>query len=218
MLDLLLTAVDARVLGTLMEKQLTTPDQYPLTLNSLVTGCNQKTSREPVSNYSSGEVGTSLNELRNHNLVEVEYGSRAERYDQKLSRVLGLDKRKQAVLTIMLLRGPQTVGDLLTRTQRMADFDDSADMEELLDTLCNKTQPMIVRIPKRSGQRDDRYMHLLCGEVDVSSLPEPTAQASQRPSSNSDNQALVDRIEALERKLALVMEQLDIDDNPPPCD
>ncbi len=213
MQDLLLSAIDARILGALMEKQLTTPDQYPLTLNSLVTACNQKTSREPVSSYSSGEVGSSLNELRNNQLVEVEYGSRAERYDQKLSRVLGLDKRKQAILTIMLLRGPQTAGDLITRSQRMAEFDGIADMEELLETLCNKSQPMIVRIPKRAGQRDDRYMHLLCGEIDLSSLPEPSTNAAG--SATASNAELVKRVEVLERKLALVMAQLDIQEDSP---
>ncbi|WP_345425448.1 YceH family protein [Halioxenophilus aromaticivorans] len=211
MQDLLLSAIDARILGVLMEKQLTTPDQYPLTLNSLVTACNQKTSREPVSSYSSGEVGSSLNELRNNKLVEVEYGSRAERYHQKLSRVLGLDKRKQAILTIMLLRGPQTAGDLLTRSQRMAEFDGIADMEELLETLCNKSQPMIMRIAKRAGQRDDRYMHLLCGEIDLSSLPEPSASAAG--SATASNAELVKRVEVLERKLALVMAQLDLQED-----
>jgi uncharacterized protein YceH (UPF0502 family) len=192
-----------------MEKQLTTPEQYPLTLNSLVTACNQKTSREPVTNFSSGEVGSCLNELRNQKLVDVEYGSRAERYDQKLTRVLALDKRKQAILTIMLLRGPQTVGDLLTRTQRMAEFEGTSDMEELLETLCNKTQPIFMRIPKRSGQRDDRYMHLLCGEVDISALPEPKSSADAN--SGSSSAALVARVEELERKLEIVMAQLGID-------
>lgn len=209
MQEVQLTPIEARVLGTLMEKRLTTPEQYPLTLNSLVLGCNQKSSREPISNYSSGEVGNCLNQLRSRKLVDVEFGSRAERYDEKLSRVLYLDKREQAALTIMLLRGPQTVGDLINRTQRMAEFSSAEDLEEMLVTLCNKTQPIVMRIAKRSGQREDRFMHLLCGEPDLSALPE--AKVISTSNSSNGNAELLARIDELETQLAKVLEHLGLE-------
>ena len=205
--EAMLSALEARVLGTLMEKQLATPDQYPLTLNSLVTGCNQKTSREPVSNYSKGEVENCLTGLRDRKLVELEYGSRASRYDQRLSRTLYLDKPAQAILTIMLLRGPQTVNELLQRSDRMVRFENPAAIQELLIALCQKTSPAFTHLPRQSGQREDRYTHLLCGEPDNKPLAMP---ATSKANENAD---LVARVEELERQLIKVIDHLGLDDN-----
>lgn len=201
----MLTAMEARVLGALMEKQLTTPDSYPLTANSLVLACNQKTSREPITNFTEGEVQRSLSQLQDRKLVEVEYGSRANRYDQRLTRVLGLDKKAQAVLNVMMLRGPQTVSDLFTRTQRMANFTNAGEIEELLDMLCQKTKPVIQKIPRQSGQREERYVHLLCGKPDLSALAaaENTKSSAGSASPVSD---LEDRIKELERQVARLLE------------
>jgi hypothetical protein len=202
----MLSAIEARILGTLMEKQLTTPDQYPLTLNSLVTGCNQKTSREPVSNYSKGDIEHCVNKLRERKLLEVEYGSRASRFDQRLTRTLFLDKPAQALLTIMLLRGPQTINELLNRTDRMTRFESPAVVQDILTTLCQKTSPVIVHIPRQSGQREDRYMHLLCGKPDLSVwLSSATSDAATGENSNSD---LMARVEELERQLAKIINHL----------
>jgi uncharacterized protein YceH (UPF0502 family) len=192
----LLNDLEARVLGALMEKQLTTPDAYPLTLNSLVLACNQKTSREPISNLESGEVQRCLSQLQDRKLIEIDYGSRASRYDQRLSRVLSIDKATQAVLNVMLLRGPQTLVELLTRTQRMFEFENTEKLEEKLDQLCAKTHPIVIRIPRQPGQREDRYMHLLCGKPDMTAI----AAMSSNPRKMSSTE-LEDRVEKLEAQV-----------------
>jgi len=217
----LLNTIEARVLGSLMEKQLTTPDQYPLTLNSLILACNQKTSREPISNYESGVVQRAVSELQDRNFVAVDYGNRAARYDQRLTRVLSVDKPTQAILTVMLLRGPQTVAEILTRTQRMAEFASPQALEEKLQQLCAKTKPVVVHIPRQIGQREDRYMHLLCGKPDlaaIAAMQNSTASSSTssgRNSSGNDEQIaqleqkvqqLENRVELLEKQVATLMD------------
>jgi uncharacterized protein YceH (UPF0502 family) len=197
-----LSEMEARVLGSLMEKQLTTPDTYPLTLNSLVIACNQKTSREPVTNYNQGEVQACLSRLQDRKLVDVDYGARAQRYDQRLTWILGVNKSVQALLTILLLRGPQTAGELYTRTQRMADFASVDDVEEQLQHLCAKTAPLIVQLPRLPGQREERYMHLLCGAPDVEAL---ASQISQRKSASGD---LEERVAQLEQQVHSLQEEL----------
>ena len=130
-----LSAIEARLLGVLMEKQQTTPDAYPLTANSLVLGCNQKTSREPVSNYTSGEVQRCTRELAEKKLIHIDPSGRADRYSQRLTHALAVDKGQQALLSVLLLRGAQTVHELLTRTQRMHHFDSDQQVEEILEQL-----------------------------------------------------------------------------------
>lgn len=217
----LLNAIEARVLGSLMEKQLTTPDQYPLTLNSLILACNQKTSREPISNYESGAVQRTLSELQDRNFVAVDYGNRAARYDQRLTRVLSVDKPTQAILTVMLLRGPQTLAEILTRTQRMTEFASPQALEEKLQQLCAKTKPVVVHIPRQIGQREDRYMHLLCGKPDMAAIAamqnSPTSSSTSSGRNNSGNdeqvaqleqkvQLLENRVELLEKQVATLMD------------
>jgi uncharacterized protein YceH (UPF0502 family) len=217
----LLNTIEARVLGSLMEKQLTTPDQYPLTLNSLLLACNQKTSREPISNYESGAVQRAVSELQERNFVAVDYGNRAARYDQRLTRVLSVDKPTQAILTVMLLRGPQTVAEILTRTQRMTEFASPQALEEKLQQLCAKTKPVVVHIPRHIGQREDRYMHLLCGKPDLAAIAAmQNSTASQNISSGRNNngndeqitqlelkvQQLESRVELLEKQVATLMD------------
>ena len=196
--EAMLTAIEARVLGTLMEKQLTTPDAYPITLNSLVLACNQKTSREPVTNYESGELQRCASQLQDKKLIDVDYGNRAARYDQRLTRVLSLDKAAQALLNVMLLRGPQTIAELLTRTQRMFDFVNLKAVEEKLDYLCAKTTPYFVRIPRAPGQREDRYMHLLCGKPDLAAI---AAMVNQQSTSSSPGRQDDERVTQLENKI-----------------
>jgi uncharacterized protein YceH (UPF0502 family) len=193
----MLSAIEARILGALMEKQLTTPDAYPLTLNSLVLACNQKTSREPVSNYESGEVQRCVSALQDRKLVDVDYGARAARYDQRLTRVVSLDKAAQALLCIMLLRGPQTLSELLTRTQRMFEFKNTDEIEEKLKHLCAKTTPAFIHIPRQPGQREDRYMHLLCGKPDLTAI----YAASLASSSNKSTPQADERVTQLEQQV-----------------
>lgn len=206
----MLTAMQARILGALMEKQLTTPDAYPLTLNSLLLACNQKTSREPVSNYEQGEVQRCLGDMQERKWVEVDYGARAARYDQRLTRVLGLDKATQALLNVMLLRGPQTLAELLTRTQRMFDFGSQQALAEKLEQLCAKTSPVIVLIPRLAGQREDRYMHLLCGKPDLEAIAAMASTASSRSATTEDERipALEQRLETLEAEVKRLQDQL----------
>lgn len=200
----LLTDIEARILGALMEKQLATPDAYPLTLNSLVLACNQKTSREPITNLESGEVQRCLSQMQDKKLIEVDYGSRANRYDQRLTRVLSLDKSAQAILNVMLLRGPQTLVELLTRTQRMFDFSSPENLQEKLDQLCAKTHPIILRIPRQPGQREDRYMHLLCGKPDLTVIAAMGSGAKK-----SASPELEERVEKLEVQIEQLQKLVD---------
>lgn len=209
----MLTIIEARVLGSLMEKQLTTPDAYPLTLNSLLLAANQKTSREPVSNYQQGEVQHCVSQLQDKSWITVDYSGRAARYDQRLTRVLSLDKAAQAILNVMLLRGPQTLAELFSRTQRMFEFENIHAVEEKLENLCAKSTPYFMRIPKAPGQREDRYMHLLCGKPDLAAIAamvsaEKTAPANDGLMIQLENKIteLSDQVQLLQRQMKTLME------------
>lgn len=207
-----LEAIQARVLGVLMEKQQTTPDAYPLTLNSLVIGCNQKTSREPVTHYTSGDIQHCLRELADNSLVHIDPSGRADRFAQRLTNELGIDKAKQALLNVMLLRGAQTVHELLTRTQRMHSFDTDQEVEDMLNELCQQSPPMVQRIAKQTGQRDDRFVHLLCGEPDLTAIASKRSQsnAPSSPQANEQVKALEARIAELEKKVEFLIAELDL--------
>ena len=207
-----LEAIQARVLGVLMEKQQTTPDAYPLTLNSLVIGCNQKTSREPVTHYTSGDIQHCLRELTDNSLVHIDPSGRADRFAQRLTKELGIDKAKQALLNVMLLRGAQTVHELLTRTQRMYSFDTDQEVEDILDEQCQQSPPMVQRIAKQTGQRDDRFIHLLCGEPDLTAIASKRSQSNVpfSPQANEQVEALETRITELEKKVEFLIAELDI--------
>lgn len=205
--DVLLDAIEARVLGVLMEKQQTTPEQYPLTLNSTLLGCNQKSSREPKMNLTEGEVGHCLRVLENREFVRVDMGGRANRYEHKMNHQLMLDKPLQALLTLLLLRGPQTINELYTRSQRAYEFSDISAVEDALDRLIERASPLVIKVHRQAGQREDRYAHLLCGEVDPGQpQPENTAQNKAgggiKPSRSSALSEQSARIEALEAKVA----------------
>jgi uncharacterized protein YceH (UPF0502 family) len=207
-----LEGIQARVLGVLMEKQQTTPDAYPLTLNSLVIGCNQKTSRDPVTNYTSGDIQHCLRELADNNLVHIDPSGRADRFAQRLTNELGIDRAKQALLNVMLLRGAQTIHELLTRTQRMHSFDTDQEVEDILDELCQQSPPMVQRIAKQTGQRDDRFVHLLSGEPDLTAIASKRSQNSVTVSlqSNEQIEALEGRIAELEEKVNFLIAELDL--------
>lgn len=213
--EIQLTAIEARVLGSLMEKQLTTPDAYPLTLNSLLLACNQKTSREPVTHYEQGEVQHCLSQMQDKNWIYVDYSGRAARYDQRLTRLLSMDKATQAIVNVMLLRGPQTLAELMSRTQRMFEFANTSALEEKLTDLCNKTHPYFVRIPRAPGQREDRFMHLLCGAPDlaaIAAMSEASGSAEKSAAVNYSAEAdgriaeLGQQIELLQKQVKFLME------------
>jgi uncharacterized protein YceH (UPF0502 family) len=158
-----LVSTELRILGALMEKQLTTPDQYPLTLNSLIAACNQKSSRDPVSNHTQGEIARALQQLQHNRLVNKEFGSRAEKYSQQFIKHLELGRKHQALLCVMMLRGPQTLSELNTRTQRMVEFTDKDDLEHTLHRLCDREVPYAIRLSQQPGQRGERFTHLFSG-------------------------------------------------------
>lgn len=207
-----LNAIETRVLGVLMEKQQTTPDAYPLTLNSLVIGCNQKTSREPVTNYTSGDIQHCVRELANKKLIHIDPTGRADRYSQRLTNALSIDKSKQALLNVMLLRGAQTIHELFTRTQRVHSFDNDQEVEAILDELCHQNPPMIQRVAKQIGQRDDRFVHLLNGEPDLTVIASKRSQsnASDSPQVNKQLEALQTKVAELEKKVDFLITELDL--------
>jgi len=176
--DVTLSDKEARVLGSLMEKQMTTPEYYPLTLNALVAACNQKSSREPVMNLAGGEVAGTITSLRGRGLVTASSGGRAERFEQQLSRKLGLSPRERAVICVLLLRGAQTVNEIRTRTERMTDFADNDDVLETLTALAERETPLVMNVGKAAGQREERFTHLLCGEPDLVAMATPARGAS----------------------------------------
>lgn len=207
-----LKAIESRVLGVLMEKQQTTPDAYPLTLNSLLLGCNQKTSRDPVSNYTSGDILHCLRALADKKLVHIDPSGRADRFAQRLTNELGIDKAKQALLNVTFLRGAQTVHELLTRTKRMYSFNNDQEVENILDELCQQNPPMMQRIAKQTGQRDDRFVHLLCGEPDLTSIISNRSQPNIAVSAQAHDQveALEKRVAELEKKVEFLISELDL--------
>lgn len=159
-----LDAVGARVVGSLIEKQLATPQQYPLTANALVAACNQSSNRDPVVSYSEDQVLACLEELRDRRLVRFvlpSHGRSVVRFRHVLDEVLGLDPSELALLAVLLLRGHQTAGELRVRTERMADFTGLAEVERQLDRLADRAEPLVTRLARRPGQKEERWAELL---------------------------------------------------------
>ena len=193
-----LSPVEARVLGTLMEKARTVPDSYPLTLNSLVLGCNQKTTREPVMNVSDAEAQEALDELKRLALVHENTGGRSARWEHNFQRGVGVPEQSAVLLGLLMLRGPQTAGELRINAERWYRFADISSVEGFLDELqersAEKGGPLVVQLPRAPGAREQRWVHLLCGPVDVSA-PNPGVP-SAAPS------ALQARVDVLEVQVA----------------
>jgi uncharacterized protein YceH (UPF0502 family) len=165
-----LDEVEARVIGSLAEKQLTTPQQYPLTLNALVLACNQSSNRDPVVAYGEGLVEVALSSLKDAGLlryVHPSHGRSVTRYRQVIDERLALGSRSLALLAVLLLRGPQTVGELRIRTERMAEFADLGDVEAELELLSGIADPLVRRLPRQSGHKEERWAQLLTGEPPV---------------------------------------------------
>lgn len=193
-----LTPVEARILGVLIEKSKTTPDVYPLTVNGLAAGCNQKTSRDPVMNLTEGEIQASLEELRGRLLVIESYGAsgRVPRYAHNFAKVYGVASAAVDLLAVLMLRGPQTASELRANCERLHHFADASAVEAYLDELASREAgPLARKLPRQPGAREPRWVHLLCGEP--ASLP--TAGAADEASGLADLKA---RVERLERELA----------------
>jgi uncharacterized protein YceH (UPF0502 family) len=204
----ILNEVEVRVLGALVEKQVTTPEYYPLTLNALTQACNQKNNRSPVVTFDEGAVTQALESLRSKNLVYLFYGStsRVPKYKHMMAEVFGLDSKELAVMCVLMLRGYQTVGELRGRTDRLYDFSGLQEVEETLTSLSVKEpDSLVATLPRRAGQKDVRYAHLLSGEPDVNyqSEPEHSEPAGMNQSSKSD------RLSALEQEVELLRAEVD---------
>jgi uncharacterized protein YceH (UPF0502 family) len=165
-----LSPLEARILGVLVEKQLTTPDYYPLSLNGLMAGCNQKTSRDPVMNVTEAEVQSSLDELKERKLVTHSWGAsrRVVRYSHTLAQVLGIDAGTTALIVTLMLRGAQTAGELRIACERLYQFADLSSVDAYLSEMAARPGgALVVRLPKQPGSREHRWVHLLSGPVDV---------------------------------------------------
>lgn len=198
-----LSAVEVRLLGSLIEKQATTPESYPLTLNALVLASNQKTSREPVMNLTAGQVGQGMRTLEGRGLARLVMGSRADRWEQRADKTLELVQPQLILLGLLLLRGPQTLGELLTRSGRMHEFDDLDQVRHHLDRLAARGLATV--LPRQSGQREERFMHLLGEAADLEALLATRQDAPERSESRA---GLESRVEQLEARIAELEERL----------
>jgi hypothetical protein len=195
-----LSPVDARVLSTLMEKARTVPDSYPLSLNSLLLGCNQKSSRDPLMELDEAQVATSLDTLKSAGLVREMSGGRATRYEHNFQRGVGVFEQSAVLLGLLMLRGPQTAGELRLNAERWYKFADISSvegfLEELQDRSAEKGGPLVVKLPRGAGTREQRWAHLLCGPVDM------TASSSSHAGHGAANNQTAERLERLEAEVA----------------
>ncbi len=213
-----LSAIEARILGCLIEKEATTPDVYPLTVNNIVMACNQKTAREPVLALEQGAVHHALRQLEVRGLVRSQHTARAERYGHRFEVVYGLTPPQTTLMSLLMLRGPQTLHELYGRSERLAKFEGPEEVGRVLERLMQKEPAMVAILPRKSGQREDRYRHLLVagetfdeGEDDV--LHEAAAEPGM-PSLRERVAALEARVDALEARLAtLLSDPEDIEDD-----
>ncbi|SAL60851.1 YceH family protein [Caballeronia humi] len=204
-----LTPLEGRVVGVLVEKQLTVPDTYPLSLNSLTSGCNQKTARSPVMNVTESDVVAAIDSLKRLSLVLEGSSSRVPRFEHNMGRVLGVPSQAVALLTALLLRGPQTAAELRTATTRLHGFADVSSVESFLDELAERERPYVIKLPRVPGERESRWMHLLCGEVNIEELRERAAASA---SSSSDDAAAsfaeIDALRAEQKQLSAKVDRL----------
>jgi uncharacterized protein YceH (UPF0502 family) len=207
-----LSLLEARVLGVLIEKAHTVPDSYPLSLNSLTLGCNQKTARDPVLNASEADVQGAADALRSLSLVFESSGSRVTRYEHNLGRALGLPSQSVALLAVLMLRGPQTGSELRANSERLHRFADLSSVEAFLDELAERPEekggPLVVRLPRAPGARESRWAQLLCGPVDISALPTGESGSNDLVAT-SELAALRSQQAALQAELAALRERVD---------
>jgi uncharacterized protein YceH (UPF0502 family) len=201
-----LDAIEARILGCLIEKQATTPDAYPLTANAVQVACNQKNNREPLMELEPGEVGHALREMEGKGLVRSVHGARAQRYEHRFATGWSVTGRQQAVLAALLLRGPQTLAELQVRSERLGGPSSVDEVRDTLERLAQRAPPLVVRLGRAPGQREDRYMHLLSGPVSAADFPAATESAGAPPARRGELEA---RVEALEAEVASLRRDLD---------
>jgi hypothetical protein len=214
-----LSLLEARALGVLVEKQHTVPDSYPLSLNALLSGCNQKTARDPVINATESEVLVAADALKSLSLVFESSGSRVSRYEQNMARALGLPSQSVALLAVLMLRGPQTSAELRSNAERLHRFADVSSVDaflaELAERAPEKGGPLVVKLPRAAGAREARWAHLLCGAVDASALSvaaesDDFVAAGELAALKANQQAMQAQIDALREQIDRVYAELGI--------
>ncbi len=210
-MDVILNEYELRVLGALVEKKITTPEYYPLTLNSIINACNQKSSRDPVVSYDESTVQRALNSLREKKFAYVFSGAdaRVAKYGHLFPEAMDLSHAETAIMCVLMLRGAQTPGELRTRTTSLYNFEALVDVELALQSLADedlRKHPLIVKLPRQPGTKESRYAHLLSGEVNIEQLP---VIAAPRASSSSSSASInSERIVTLEAEVALLKQEL----------
>ena len=201
-----LDPVEIRVLGSLMEKQLATPEYYPLTLNALAAAANQKSNREPVMELAEGELTRALDRLQDEKLVWKVLGGRAVRYDHNLDPVWHIDRKEKALLTLLFLRGAQTAGELRGRSDRLHQFDTVAEVEETLRDMAGHSEPLVRQLPRRPGQKEERWAHTVGGAIadDVT----PVSSSTSSSESSESREPLSTRVQRLEEQMAALAAEL----------
>lgn len=192
-----INAIEARVLGSLVEKQLTTPEYYPLTLNALTAACNQKSNREPVMSVAEAEVLAAIDTLREKNLVYLFHGStsRTVKYKHMLPGVFELGPAETAAIALLLLRGPQTAGEIRGRSDRLHQFGSIGEVQEVLDGLARRDEPLVAKLERQPGQKEARFAHLLSGPVDAAQYEGGAGRDKRATGTNGG------RVEELEREV-----------------
>jgi len=197
----ILSLLETRVLGVLVEKQRTVPDSYPLTLNAVMSGCNQKTSRNPVLEVSDAQAQTAIDSLKGYSLVDESSGGRASRYAHNMDRVLRIPSQSSILLTVLMLRGPQTAGELRIASERMHNFADISSVEGFLDELAERPAgALVIKLPRLPGARENRWAHLLSGEPAIDDVP--AAAVSGTDASLGEVAALRANVSRLEAEVA----------------
>lgn len=203
--DIQLTDIEARVLGSLVEKEITTPGYYPLSLNALVNACNQKSNRDPVMNLDEDAVREALAGLHDKRIAAPITGgdSRVSKYKHRLPEIFNFGRPETAVLCVLLLRGPQTPGELRGRTERMYHFEDLSSVESALNHMLERQPPLVTRLPRQPGTKESRYAHLLCGDVESWEAPAEADMSAAAASANDE------RIARLEGEVAELRREMD---------
>ena len=205
-----LTEIETRVLGSLIEKQVTTPEYYPLTLNALTLACNQKNNRHPVTSYNENQVSDALESLREKNLTYVFYGStsRVPKYKHVMPEVMHLNHAEMALMCVLMLRGTQTLGELRGNASRLHEFSSLEEVEQTLNGLISRDEePLVARLPRQPGQKEGRFAHLLSGEIDVEALA--AAETERAPTPRRSSSALEEKVDALAAEVEKLKEQFE---------
>jgi uncharacterized protein YceH (UPF0502 family) len=210
-MEIVLSDVEARVLGALIEKEITTPDYYPLSLNALVNACNQKNNRDPVMSLEENAVRDALYTLQQKRLAGPAGGadSRVTKYEHRIQEVFNFTRAEEAIVDVLLLRGPQTPGELRGRTERMYRFEELSDVQSALQRLMQREPPLVKMLPRQPGTKESRYAHLLSGDVEGWTAPEESSVADHVTAADPRLQALENEVAELRKEVADLKQQME---------